>query len=821
MELYDIIFLIGSYLTIADGEINDKEHKILLELCSPSEDAIHQQSLIYSDSDDKIQLNELIDKYLALASRNDNILLDVLFQVEYADDYPSSYEEELISLVSRQLKIPESKIAECRQKYDKTEKGVLADLKLTWAESLSAAFNTLITELNGDNDDDYSELLSGKAFAKKLRDIAKISELDLNIAEDIMNQYNNRIQIDAESIGKNIKRLEDRKRNDKEIEELVGELIKTNEWIREDVSQALYDNLQVLEKKKRNINYFTIAFMGRTKAGKSTFHKVVTHEENDDIGVGRLRTTRFNRSFYWENIRIVDTPGIGAPGGKNDTEIANSIIDEADLICYIVTDDSIQTTEFDFLRPLKERSKPLFIILNIKGDLDHPKRLSKFINDPLKWRNDKGKDDIQGHYDRISEALGDKYDMSMVEIIPLQLQAAILMNLPDRFSLEEKEQLLLGSNIKEYVQKVKKSIYRTGSLKKTQNIYDGCAYQINQVKSGLEVRYASILHSIQIVSKTLNNIMAFIDNESEKSEQRIEKTISNAFQQMQNNAHRFAEKYYEHKGDLSSKWNNDPDNKRINTNLSNTLKQISSDFSESVQNRINECLSDIQIQFDNRYDSNNKQRITGASIINFQLGVGIAGSLASLAAGIFGKTILIALGFSNPAVWMITALVAAVGAITWGVKKIFKSRDQQIAEAKEKILSPLLDSINENEARIYDEYLGQFTNNVNAIKNQLNDSFNLVSEQSQIIADYLKNIIDYSEEKENILTTLFAYRILRYLRVIPKLESENNIDLKLIRKSISVNRSYQESLFKINKPSGIPSDMLDLATHVTQIKITN
>lgn len=34
----------------------------------------------------------------------------------------------------------------------------------------------------------------------------------------------------------------------------------------------------------------------------------------------------------------------GAPGGKSDTETAQSIIDEADLICYIVTNDSIQET---------------------------------------------------------------------------------------------------------------------------------------------------------------------------------------------------------------------------------------------------------------------------------------------------------------------------------------------------------------------------------------------------------------------------------------------------------------------------------------------
>lgn len=95
----------------------------------------------------------------------------------------------------------------------------------------------------------------------------------------------------------------------------------------------------------------------------------MTQQDDDDIGIGKLRTTRYNRSWYWDRLRIVDTPGIGAPGGEVDTEIAKSIIDEADMICYIVTNDSIQETEFDFFETIKDRNKPLYIILNYKSNL--------------------------------------------------------------------------------------------------------------------------------------------------------------------------------------------------------------------------------------------------------------------------------------------------------------------------------------------------------------------------------------------------------------------------------------------------------------------
>lgn len=335
MNLQDIIFLIGSYLSISDGEINEKEHKLLHHLCHPSNEAVRLQSLIFSDAEDKISLKELVQSYHRESKGDNTPLLDILFQAENADGYADPKEEAMIDQVAKLLKVPETTMENYRSRYASLEHDAQEDIKLSWSDSLNAAFRSLVLEVKSvkEDDDNYAELLSGATFAKKVKDIARVSQQDLDIAEDIMVDYNSRIQAESAEIDKNILQLKQTQRRDKEIESLVEEIVKTNDWIREDVQQALRDNLEVLDKKKRTINYFTIAFMGRTKAGKSTFHKVVTHEEDDDIGVGKLRTTRYNRSFYWENLRIVDTPGIGAPGGKTDTETASSIIDEADLIC--------------------------------------------------------------------------------------------------------------------------------------------------------------------------------------------------------------------------------------------------------------------------------------------------------------------------------------------------------------------------------------------------------------------------------------------------------------------------------------------------------
>lgn len=211
-----------------------------------------------------------------------------------------------------------------------------------------------------------------------MEEVTEEASTDMERVSGILNTINDDLKTCAKDLNQ-FSPVKNKSRKDfDKIKETIAEISKEfNQIINESVSQ----NIELLDKKKRNIHYFTIAFMGRTKAGKSTLHKVVTQQDDDDIGIGKLRTTRYNRSWYWDRLRIVDTPGIGAPGGEVDTEIAKSIIDEADMICYIVTSDSIQETEFDFFETIKDRNKPLYIILNYKSNLSGI-RLKKFLENP-------------------------------------------------------------------------------------------------------------------------------------------------------------------------------------------------------------------------------------------------------------------------------------------------------------------------------------------------------------------------------------------------------------------------------------------------------
>ena len=148
-------------------------------------------------------------------------------------------------------------------------------------------------------------LFGSLGYSATLEKITYTATNDLERIIKIVSTINSSLRSTQEKL---LSTVELKRGASKEVREVANIVESTAEDFNNIIKGSLADNNAVLEKKKRNIRYFSIAFMGRTKAGKSTLHKVITQQEHDDIGVGRLRTTRYNRSWYWDRLRIVDTP---------------------------------------------------------------------------------------------------------------------------------------------------------------------------------------------------------------------------------------------------------------------------------------------------------------------------------------------------------------------------------------------------------------------------------------------------------------------------------------------------------------------------------
>ena len=230
-------------------------------------------------------------------------------------------------------------------------------------------------------------------------------------------------------------------------------------------------------------------------------------------------------------------------------------------------------------------------------------------------------------------------------------------------------------------------------------------------------------------------------------------------------------------------------------------------------------MDDINYQQENYFKAEAGSDIKGTKVVDYKFGANILGALITGGAPFYATPIL-ALFFSNPAGWMIAAFTVVVGLITWGISSLFKSKSKKIAEAKEKLKKALLKSIDDNESQMKADFKGEFFSKIEGLKSSLNESFRFVSKQSGIIVKNLDRLIKVSEEDEQNLECMFAYRILQYLRVFRHFKNDDNLVQK-VRKKVSVTRSYGESAMTINKPADISQDLLSLASQITQIKIIN
>ena len=734
----EIAYLLGCYVIVEDKEINSHELAVLNDFLPLQKDSLlyEERKKIFQDDETKIPVKKLLDElsHLHLNKEKSEELVHFLVCISYADFYMDSKERNLAEKVAKILNVPFAPIAESEASNNSKN---ISDSKLKWHESLWGKVENFTYGLSNKNEKRTDKILGGLGFANILEEVTEEASTDMERVSGILNTINGDLKTCAQGLNQFSPAKNTSRKDFDKINETIAEISKEfNQTINESVSQ----NIELLDKKKRNIHYFTIAFMGRTKAGKSTLHKVVTQQDDDDIGIGKLRTTRYNRSWYWDRLRIVDTPGIGAPGGEVDTEIAKSIIDEADMICYIVTSDSIQETEFDFFETIKDRNKPLYIILNYKSNLSGI-RLKKFLENPTDWKDCKGPQSIEGHFKRIEERLNGKYNMDAVAIIPLHLLAAQLY-VEGGFDAEILEKLKTGSNITSFIRTIKEEIYNTGCLKKSLSIIDGSSYNIHQVNARIKADCDRLREDASLLEKTREKISSFFSNERGKLTSQLSSITDSVRQELKNRANTFSNENYDNEN-AGAAWENDSVVKNILERYKERISDCIEDFKSKLKSELEEVTSDLQIHF--RFTS--FQNIKGSSISNTRLKVSIVGSLLTLALIPFGG-------------WVFTA----GGIIVMLFSRLFTSKSEKIKKAINKMSEQLEKGIDENMNKNKSALLANINSSLNSASQEINDAFVAYITGANDILNEMDTLLKKCDKSENAINSLIGFRILDYVR---------------------------------------------------------
>jgi len=803
LDYNKIAYLLGCYMVIVDKEINQMEVDVLdnyLPL-SKEDELYHQRMQIFSDDEERMKLKDLLDKLVmanySVAQKTEIVTL--LARIAYGDDYMATSELELLNKVGKLLKLDIDQIIEETQ--SESNKRIASSQLSSLKRFVGKMENTIYQNFaNSDRKSVVDMMLGGLGYSASIAQITEDAEKDLARVTRIIDDLNG-------MLNEEYNHLATIKPSSKKVSKEVLKIEEIIQGIRgsfnEIIDNSLTSNREVLDKKRRNIRYFTIAFMGRTKAGKSTLHKVITQQENDDIGVGKLRTTRYNRSWYWNKLRIVDTPGIGAPGGEADTEIAKSIIDEADVVCYVVTSDSIQETEFDFFSTIKERNKPLYIILNVKSNLNQAIRLKRFIANPNDWRIADGPQSIKGHIERIHDKLDGKYNMDAVRIIPIHLLAAQIALSGEQDSKTSKI-LFEASNISEFTNSVKKEVQLSGSLKKSLSVIDGTSYQINTIWHKIYTDLKSLKEGNEVLKKKQAKNHMFFKKELAQVEQYLMDIFKNTKKEFKNRASTFASEHYDDE-EAGKAWSNDAVVKSINKRLEQQIQERFNDLNEKIKSELEEMIMDMRISLaTNNIGSN----VSGESVTNTRL-----------AANVFVSVISATLFVWNPLGWSV-AVLAVVGIIGSFLSSLFTSKSEKIRKATDKLRKQLYDSIDSGIDKNLKQVLENTRKSINDTYKSIDSVLKAYTKNADDIITDMDRLVKQVQEKENAINSLVSLRILDFVGKNPVKEiSINEMGNQVLCDEYPVERDWQKQSIKFLYNTGLTDKNIQKIEKATQMTI--
>ena len=798
-----IAYLLGCYMVIVDKEINQMEVDVLDNYLPLSkEDELYNQRMqIFSDDEESMKLKDILDKLVmanySVAQKTEIVTL--LARIAYGDDYMASSELELLIKVGKLLKLDIEQIIEETQSESnkRIDSSQLSSLKRFVGKMENTIYQSFA---NSDKKSVVDMMLGGLGYSASIAQITEDAENDLARVTRIIDDLNS-------MLNEEYNHLASIKPSSKKVSKEVLKIEQIIQGIRgsfnEIIDNSLTSNREVLDKKRRNIRYFTIAFMGRTKAGKSTLHKVITQQENDDIGVGKLRTTRYNRSWYWNKLRIVDTPGIGAPGGEADTEIAKSIIDEADVVCYVVTSDSIQETEFDFFSTIKERNKPLYIILNVKSNLNQAIRLKRFIANPDDWRLGDGPQSIKGHIERIHDKLDGKYNMDAVRILPIHLLAAQIALSGEQDSKTSKI-LFDASNISEFTNSVKKEVQLSGSLKKSLSVIDGTSYQINTIWHKIYADLKSLKEGNEVLKKKQAKNYTFFKNELTQVEQYLKTIFQGTRDDLHNRASAFASEHYDDE-DAGKAWSKDMVVKSINKRLEQQIQERFNDLNEKIKSELEEMIMDMRISLaTNNIGSN----VSGESVTNTRL-----------AANVFVSVISATLFVWNPLGWSV-AVLAVVGIIGSFLSSLFTSKSEKIRKATDKLRKQLYDSIDSGIDKNLKQVLENTRKSINDTYKSIDSVLKAYTKNADDIITDMDRLVKQVQEKENAINSLVSLRILDFVGKNPVKEiSINEMGNQVLCDEYPVERDWQKQSIKFLYNTGLTDKNIQKIEKATQMTI--
>lgn len=772
----ETLAIIG-HIVVSNNQIHNYQKRYIMELFkknSLTKDYQYIES-IFSGSDDKIELEESIFNFNNEDMRTKAILYKEIVIISKLDGNIDKYENDLL----KQLNIPKKNSKKLKNNAIKISQDYILKYQNDDRDKRKA-LNRLPEEI---------EVI--KALTERIKDVfikTNLKQKEVNEESNCTETYENIIKVGKEDY-KIVKPIYEEllsetdkiyKLLDKELKEMNGKLVaekklkenisQINEGIKNDVTSRINETFNELYIKENGLEYLTISFLGRTKAGKSTLHTILTSESEESIGVGKQRTTRYNRVYQLNNLRLIDTPGIGAAEaeGRTDEEIAKSVIGESDIICIVVSDDSVQEYVFDLAETIVKRNKPVIIVLNHKQNIKNNIRYKLFKKNPSKWLSNENTKGVLGHVQRISDYAKQNKFEDMITSYPVFLLPALMAM--DEDYKEDKNMLIDSSNIKNFKKGIKDIILSVGTLLRSQTIVDDSRALFMQSKDQLNTSINKLREVYEKFSSSKESTIEKINQSKAKLIKNCRNDLQESYFELESKyALSFAEENYKSEN-LNKKWEiflNDID---FNEVLESKIKLNLDKFSKEIKEILDETLEDFKIGIDNYVSLNDMD--------NMFLNIDFR-KVGGILAGIGG---VVAVFLSGPPGIVMGVITVGLGMVS----SLFKSKAKKRIEATDKLYKSLKKNINENKDKNIEKTISNIdkvcTNQILSIEN----AFNNIEQNLSHIINSGENCLNIYNKKIEELDLNYAWRIFEYL-------SNKNIERSKIKDIIlGVDRKYGE-----------------------------
>ena len=333
-EELDYPFILVAQMVCADQQIHSEESKALQELAQQSKVGkltLAEMEKILAQDEEQLSVTEIASQ---VAPQQRNEAMWQILSIAYVDGFCSALERQMAQQVAQIWGWPDGEV---ERQIEET--GAFADTRfigdgekeqISFGARMLKNADSLLSKALVDRLATFSGkqqkveqlrreiLLSGPEYDEAICQCAVIAEKDYLFAERALKHTDKALQNLGINLQKVIEEIKDKSSGKGEAtsaQEVASKLEEISQELRAKIIKEIDSVKESLRAKERALSHFSIAFMGKTKAGKSTLHAIITNDGWDAIGVGKQRTTRFNRVYEWTNIRVIDTPGIGAPGG--------------------------------------------------------------------------------------------------------------------------------------------------------------------------------------------------------------------------------------------------------------------------------------------------------------------------------------------------------------------------------------------------------------------------------------------------------------------------------------------------------------------------